>query len=182
MRARLCLIGASVLMLSGCGEDTKPAGVAVPSPGVVELPASMASGACELLDYSSVEQKIGVRFDVSAASQLRKTQTCVLRTEAANHPDLALSVTDISVDASAFKTDLVPRGGQSVSGLGKAAYRLIAAPADEHGAAVEIGWLASDGRVVSLRYTLAAGQDKGAAEEFAGKLVTLAKEIDTSRR
>lgn len=168
-------------MLTGCGgEDASPARVAVPVPKVVELPASNAGGACELLDYPIVEQDLGMRFDVAAASRLKQTYTCVLRTEAADQPDLTLSVIDVSVDVAGFKADLVPQGGKSVSGLGKAAYRLTVAPADEHGATAEIGWLGADGRAASLRYTLPAGQGRDAAEELVDGLVALAKKIDTS--
>ncbi|GAB2919981.1 hypothetical protein GCM10027280_03830 [Micromonospora polyrhachis] len=181
VRGRLCLIGAGVLMLTGCGgEDASPTRVAVPAPPVVELPASTAGGACELLDYPTVEQDLGIRFDVAAASRLKQTYTCVFRTEAAHQPDLTLSVIDISMDAAGFKTDLVPGGGRSVSGLGKAAYQLTAAPADEHGATAEIGWLGTDGRAASLRYTLPTGQGRDAAEELVAGLVALAKKIDTS--
>ncbi|MGW0433185.1 hypothetical protein ACWDV4_11680 [Micromonospora sp. NPDC003197] len=182
MRGRLCLIGAGVVMLAGCGgEDASPARVAVPVPEAVELPASNAGGACELLDYPTVEQALSIRFDVAAASQRKQTYTCVLRTEAADQPDLTLSVTDISMDATGFKADLVPQGGASVSGLGKAAYQLTVAPADEHGATAEIGWLSTDGRPASLHHTLPAGQGRDAAKELLPALVALAKKIDTSK-
>ena len=179
MRGRLCLIGAGLLMLAGCGEDAAPrADAAVPR--VVQLPASAAGGACQLLDYPMIEQATGTLFDVSAASRHGKTNTCVVRAESADRPDLALSVTPTSADAAIFADEVVPSGGKSVKGLGKAAYRSTVAPVKGSGAGVEIGWLTGDGRLVNLRYTFATGQDRAAAEAFASKLVVLAKKIDTS--
>jgi hypothetical protein len=180
VRGRLCLIGAGLLTLSGCGEAAATARPA-PAPVVVDLPAASAGGACALLDYAVIERATGARFDVSAASRHRQTYSCVLRTEEADHPDLALSVTETSADASVFKADVVPSGGQTVTGLGKAAYRQTVSPGKNVGAAVEVGWLSADGRLVSLRYTFAAGQDRAVADAFATKLIALAKKIDTGK-
>jgi hypothetical protein len=179
VRARLWLIGAGLLVVSGCGDGAAPGGPALPAPVVVDLPASAAGGACALLDYSVIEQAIGVRFDVSAASQVRQTSTCVVRSEKVERPDLTLSVTATSADASVFKSDVMPSGSQSVSGLGKVAYRLTESPKKGSGPAVEIGWLSGDGRLIILRYVLAAGPDRDAADAVAGKLITLAKKIET---
>lgn len=169
-------------LLTGCGEDGAER-AEIPPPRVVDLPASVAGGACQLLDYPVIEETTGVRFDVSAAGTHSGSQTCVLRSETAERPELALSVskTKTSVDAALFKEEMVPGGGKAVSGLGKAAYRATLAPADDHGAGVEVGWLSSDGRLLSLRYVFPAGEDRATADAFAAKVVELAKTIDTSR-
>ena len=179
MRARLCLIGAGLLMLAGCGADSDENRPAVPAPpAAVDLPASAPGGACELLDYPVIEEITGARFDVSAASRLRDTRTCVVRAEEVARPDLALSVTDTSAAVADFKADVVPSGGSALSGLGKAAYRLTVAPAKGAGPAVEIGWLSGKGQLIILRYGFAPGQSKADADEFAPKLLALAKKID----
>lgn len=175
---RVWMMAAGALALAGCSEvaATPPP----PAPPAIEVPASAAGGACRLLDYPMIEEATGMRFDVSAATTQRKTYTCVVQTQEASRPDLALSVTATSADASIFADEVVPDGAKQVKGLGKAAYRRTLASGKGHGAGVEVGWLSGDGRLMYLRYTFASGQDKAAAEEFAPKLVTLAKKIDTS--
>ncbi|MFC6017173.1 hypothetical protein ACFP2T_13275 [Plantactinospora solaniradicis] len=179
MRRRLCLVGVGLLMLSGCGEDPAPAPLG-PAPKVVRLPASAAGGACQLLEYKVVEQAIGTQFEVSAASRHGKTDTCVLRAEADPRPELALSVTPTTADAAIFADEVVPSGGKSVKGLGKAAYQSAVAAAKGSGVGVEIGWLTGDKRLASLRYTFPTGEDRATADALAPKLVALAKKIDTS--
>ncbi|RKR90913.1 hypothetical protein BDK92_5297 [Micromonospora pisi] len=181
MRGRLLLIGAGLLVLSGCGEPAATRSEPLPIPPVVKLPAAAAGGVCQVLDYSAIEKAVGTTFDVSAATSQGETSSCVLQAEQASLPDLALAMTPTSADASVFN-DEAPDGGQSVKGLGKAAYRLIVAAGKDHGAGVEVCWLASDGQMISLRYTLPAGEGKPAAEAIAGKLVTLAKQIDAAER
>ncbi|MFK3980399.1 hypothetical protein ACI2K4_08465 [Micromonospora sp. NPDC050397] len=182
MRGRLLLIGAGLLALSGCGEPTaETRSEPLPIPPVVKLPAAAAGGVCRLLDYPAIEKAVGTTFDVSAATTQGKTNTCVLQSEQASLPDLALAVTPTTADASVFG-DEAPDGGQSVKGLGKAAYRVTLAPGKDHGAGVEVCWLSSDGQMISLRYTLPAGEGKPAADALAGKLVTLAKQVDAADR
>jgi hypothetical protein len=180
VRGRLSLIGAGLLALAGCGGTGAATSPTAPAPVVVDLPAASAGGACALLDYRTIEQTTGSRFNVSGASRLRQTSTCVVRSEGAVRPDLALSVTDTSVDAAVFTDTVIPGGGQNVSGLGTAAYRLILAPAKDSGAAVEVGWLSADGRLITLRYTFASGQERNATNAFAAKLTALAKKVDSS--
>lgn len=178
MRGQLCLIGAGLLLLSGCAQNaaaTTP--VADPVPVVVEIPAQAAGGACRLLDFKVIERVIGTRFDVSAASQLDGTQSCVVRAEDSPQPDLELSVTPTAADASIFRANAMPKGAKTVSGLGKVAYRASSGPGKGHGAGVEIGWLGGDGQIICLRYNFAAGRDQASAE-FAPKLLALAKKID----
>lgn len=177
MRGRISLIGVGLLMLTGCG-DAATAKLPAPAVSVVKPPAEAAGGACRLLDFPVIEEVTGARFDISAASKHRKTQTCVVQAEGASRPDLALSVTPTSADAAVFADEMVPRGARSVKGLGRAAYRLTLAPGKGRGAGVEVGWLSRDGRIVCLRYTFPTGQDKAAADEFAPRLVELAEKID----
>ncbi|MEV4760228.1 hypothetical protein AB0J86_34715 [Micromonospora sp. NPDC049559] len=181
MRARLCLIGASLLVLAGCAQDPAADRPVLGPPEAVELPAASAGGACAALDFAVVEQATGARFDVSAASQVRQTHTCVLRSQETTQPELALSVTRSSSDAQGFKTDMVPQGAKAVSGLGKAAYRQTSAPARGAGPAVEVGWLSNDGRLVIMRYTFPADQNPDDADAFAEKLVELAKKLDVRK-
>lgn len=166
--------------LAGCGEKRPEPRGAIPVPPVVDLPASAAGGACQLLDFSLIEETTGSAFDVSASSTSRDSHSCVIRSETAEHPELALSVTETTADVAIFKEELVPGGSKTVTGLGKVAYRATLAPAKGHGAGVEVGWLTGDGRLINLRYVFPAGEDRATAGAFAGKLVALAKKIDVS--
>ncbi len=174
------LMLAGTPMLAGCGEETTTGQPRLPMPEVVRLPAASAGGSCLLLDYPVIEEITSVRFEVAAASRNNATNTCVVRAEAAEHPELVLSVSPTTADASVFADELVPKGGKTVKGLGKAAYQVTAAPAKGVGAVAEVGWLTGDGRLVSLRYTFPAGQDRTAADAFSTRLVALAKKIDAS--
>lgn len=175
----IVLVGSS---LAGCGKEEPTRAVIPPPRALEEVPAAAAGGICRLLDYPSIEETTGVRFDVSAAGTHRDSNTCVLRSETADRPELALSVTKTKVDATVFKEEMTPRGGKSVSGLGKAAYRVTLAPGKDHGAGVEVGWLTGDGQMAKLRYLFPVGEDRAAADAFASKVVALAKTIDIGRR
>lgn len=180
MRTRFSAIGVGLLLLTGCQAQAEANPAAAPARVVVEVPASAAGGACYLLDYAAIEQATGTRFEISVATQQEQTFTCLVRPKAASRPDLVLSVTATSADAAIFKEDVVPRGAQAVKGLGKAAYRLIVPAANGQGPGVEVGWLSGDDRLVTVRYTFAAGQDPAAAKTLAPKMVTLAEQIDSS--
>ncbi|MEQ4303182.1 hypothetical protein ABNF97_17635 [Plantactinospora sp. B6F1] len=180
MRGRLCLIAGGLLLLTGCAEEAAPQSVG-PAPKVVRLPASAAGGACQLVEYAAIEQAIGTRFEVAAASRHGKTDTCVLRGEAEARPELALSVTPTTADGSIFADEVVPSGGKTVKGLGKAAYRATTAPSKTVGSAIEVGWLSGKGRLVSLRFTFAAGEDRDKADALAPKMINLAKMLESNR-
>jgi hypothetical protein len=137
------------------------------APLATQWPAAVSGGACQLLDYDGIADALGVRFDVAAASRQGDTYTCVVQNSKASRPDLALAVTKTTADAAIFRDTMVPKGAQSVKGLGKAAYQARVA-----GPGVEVGWLSGDNRLITLRFT---GQDLA-----AGKLLTLAKAVDKS--
>ncbi|MEV1287031.1 hypothetical protein [Micromonospora sp. NPDC049679] len=177
MRTRLWAIGVGSLLLTGCGAEAE-AKPHRPAPIVDDVPASAAGGACYLLDFGMIEQTTGSRFEVSVATQQEQTFTCLARGKTEARPDLVLSVTATSADAAIFKDEVVPRGAQQVKGLGKAAYRVVVPAVKGQGPGVEVGWLTGDDRLMSLRYTLAQGQDQTSAAELTPKLVTLAEQID----
>ncbi|MFB6394638.1 hypothetical protein [Polymorphospora lycopeni] len=178
MRARTGMIGMGLFLLAGCGSDAAavpppPA----PPPVVTALPASVAGGACVLLDYAVIEETTGTRFTVAAAMEHQKTRTCVVQDEGASRPDLVLSLTATGADQGVFTSEMVPKGATTVKELGKGAYRSTTAPAGDDGAAAEVGWLTGEGRLVTLRYTFPVGPERSAADELAPKLVELARQV-----
>lgn len=182
MHGRVCLAAAGLLALAGCDMDaavTRPE----PTPFVLPVePAAKAGGACRLLDFAVIKQTTGIQFTVAVATNHRSTQTCLLQAGADSRPDLVLSVTPTTADPDVFADAMAPAGAQALPALGKAAYRITAAPRDDHGAIVEVGWLSTNRRLISLRVTFAAGQDRPAADAFAPKLVALAKKVEARPR
>ncbi|HEU4423483.1 MAG TPA: hypothetical protein VFR67_13210 [Pilimelia sp.] len=184
MRTRLSRLSvAAAVLIGGCTEASaqppqRVPAVVAPEPAV----ASAAGGACELLDFVVIAQTLGARFDVAAATRQDETHTCVVQNSGASRPDLVLTVTPTSADAAVFDDTVTPDGGREVSGLGKAAYRVMIEPGRGHGPGVEIGWLSADNRLITLRYTLPAKAPESRASAATAKLVTLAKRIDVARR
>jgi hypothetical protein len=179
VRTRFPAVAAGLIaLLAGCAPaaDGEPA-----APGPSPTPAPTEGGACYLLDPAEIEQTLGVRFDVAAASRSKDTYTCVVQPALTGHPDLSLSVTATSADASVFKDTVTPRGAASVAGLGRSGYRAMLKAGTGKGPGVEVGWLSGDGRLLTLRFTLAAGEAAAAAKAAAPKVIALAKEIDQSR-
>lgn len=180
MRTRFPAVAVGlVAVVAGCGPAAgrSAAIVAAPTPS----PAQPAGGACYLLDYADIEQTLGVRFDVAAASRSKDTYTCVVQPALTDQPDLSLSVTATTADVSVFKDTVAPAGASAVAGLGKVGYRTTLKAGAGKGPAVEVGWLSGDGRLLTLRFTLASGQVAAAAQAAAPKVVALAKKIDLSR-
>lgn len=140
--------------------------------------AASAGGACHLLEFDLVAEVTGTRFDIAAASKRDSTHTCLLRPLADKLPELALSVTATSIDKEILREEVAPRGATSVDGLGRAGYQARIAASDKQPAAIEVGWLSGDQRLISLRYTLADGED---ADALVPKLVALAQRIDAQR-
>lgn len=163
----------ALLVLLAAGGCTRAAAEPPRSvaPVATQWPASVAGGACQLLDYDGIADALGVRFDVAAASRQGSTNTCVVQRGEADRPDLVLAVTKTTADAAIFRSTMVPKGAQAVTGLGKAAYR-----ARVGGPGVEVGWLSGDGRLITLRFTAAPGKQPVAVDA----LVALAKKVDKS--
>ncbi|MDO3682360.1 hypothetical protein [Micromonospora sp. C28ISP2-4] len=179
MRARIWLAVPAVLLAAGCAEEapTETGPPAPPPP--VPVAAASSGGACRLLDFAVIAEHTGGTFDVAAATERGDTHTCVVRAAGAVLPELTLSVTETSIDAATFALDVQPSGAAKISKLGKAAYRRTLPKTAKSGPAAEVGWLATEGRLATLRWTAPAGTAKAEADKTAGKLVTLAKVIDT---
>ncbi|WP_200209153.1 hypothetical protein [Micromonospora coerulea] len=181
MHGRIWLAGAVVALTAGCAAKAEPVAVPPVEPVTVEVAAASSGGACRLLDFAVIAKHTGGRFDVAAASDRGDTHTCVVRAEQAILPELTLTVTETSIDKSTFTLDVLPDGAKKVTKLGQIAYRRTLPKTAKAGPAAEVGWLAADGRLASLTWTCPRASDKAAAEAAAGKLVTLAKTVDTRR-
>jgi hypothetical protein len=183
VRSRLIALGAAtaVLALAGCSDPPDDDGVGLPAVQLVQQPAASAGGACILWDYDFIEQTIGVRFTVAASDQLDDTSTCVVQTETADWPDLALSVVESTkADAELFADELMPKKSKKVKGLGKVGYRLITKASGGHGPAIEIGWLSEAEQLQTLRFTFAKDAQSDAVDELSARLLDLAKAMDTT--
>lgn len=182
MRGLGWLAGVGLLALASCDASPAPTGPE-PTPFVLSVePAAKAGGACRMLDFALIKQTTGVQFTVAVATTHKSTQTCVLQAGADSRPDLVLSVTPTTADSDVFADAIAPNGAQTLPALGKAAYRITAAARADHGAIVEVGWLSASRRLISLRFTFAAGHDRPAADAFAPKLVALAKKVEARPR
>ena len=179
MRARFWLAVPAVLLAAGCADEAPTAAGPPPPPPPVPVAAASSGGACRLLDFAVIAEHTGGTFDVAAATERGDTHTCVVRAAGAVLPELTLSVTETSIDAATFALDVQPSGAAKISKLGKAAYRRTLPKTAKSGPAAEVGWLATEGRLATLRWTAPAGTAKAEADKTAGKLVTLAKVIDT---
>ncbi len=179
MRTRLLALGAGILLaLSGCSATDASADQTMPPVQVVRPAAASAGGACILWDYAGIERQLGVRFDVAAAGQVDDTSTCVVQVAAGTRPDLLLSVVEqTSADAELYHAELVPPKATKVKGLGKAAYRLVAAAGATDDPVAEVGWLTRDRQLMTLRFAFAEGATLAEAEDMADRLVSLAKDM-----
>jgi hypothetical protein len=172
------LPGAVLLGLVGCaGARADPGGDPL-VPGATRWPAGAAGGACQLLDYDVVEATVGTRFDVSAAGSEKDTYTCVLQPTAGSYPDLTLAVTATTADVTAFRTAFVPRNATLIPSLGKIGYSASRPAAGRGGPAIEVGWLAGNGRLLVLRYRFPKGVPGSKATPITPRLVELARKID----
>jgi hypothetical protein len=167
-------VTAVLLATAGC---TAQLPTPKPAPTPQLRPAALEGGACQLIVFEKVSRALGQSYTIAAAAKKDKTNTCVVRTEQAAGPEVALSVTPTKADPAVFKDVVKPKGSTSVAGVGKMAYQLVSPAKGGVGPVVEIGWLSGDARLLFLRLTLPAGADGAAA---APKLVALAKEIDKS--
>ncbi|SCL22005.1 hypothetical protein GA0070624_2442 [Micromonospora rhizosphaerae] len=181
MHGRIWLAGVAVVLTAGCATEAGPVAVPAVEPVTVEVAAASSGGACRLLDFAVIAKHTGARFDVAAASERGDTHTCVVRAERSVLPELTLTVTETSIDVSTFTADVLPDGATKVTKLGRIAYRRTLPKTAKLGPAAEVAWLATDGRLATLRWTCPRGADEATAEEVAGKLVSLAKLVDTRR-
>jgi hypothetical protein len=182
VRSRLFALGAAaaLLALAGC-TDKQADAAALPPVQIVQQPAASAGGACILWDYAFIEEKIGVAFTVAAADQVDDTSTCVVQTETADWPDLALCVVESTkADADLFISELMPKKATKLKGLGKAGYRLVSKASAGHGPVVEIGWLSEAEQLQTLRFTFPKDAKNDAVTEMSPKLLSLAKAMDTT--
>lgn len=179
MRARTWLLASAVLLTTGCATEKPPVAMPAAEPVTVEVAAASSGGACRLLDFAVIAKHTGGTFDVAAAVDKGDTHTCVVRAEQALLPELTLSVTDTSIDTSGFSMDVLPRGAKKITKLGKIAYRRTLPKSGKVGPVAEVGWLATEGRLVTLRWTCPPGTAATEADRLATKLVDLAKALDT---
>ena len=179
MRGRIVGAGVAALLATGCGAEAEPVAVPPPAPVAGDVTAASSGGACRLLDFGVIEQHMGLRFDVAAASETGDSHTCVVRAEQATLPDLTLTVTETSIDAVTFIADVVPEKTAKVAGLGQKAYRRTTSAKGALGPVAEVGWLATEGRLATLRYTSPRDTAKADAEKLADALIALAKQLDT---
>ncbi|MGC4895864.1 hypothetical protein [Micromonospora sp. DT31] len=182
MRARTWLAVPAVLLAAGCADDASPVAVPAASRPAVVAAAASSGGACRLLDFAVIAEHTGGAFDVAAATDRGDTHTCVVRARGAALPELTLAVTDTSIDATTFAADVRPRGAAKVTKLGKTAYRRTLPKAAGTGPVAEVGWLAAGDQLVSLRWTSPRGTAPAEVEKTGGKLVALAKVVDTRQR
>ncbi|MFU8871352.1 hypothetical protein [Micromonospora sp. SL4-19] len=181
VQARIWFAGAAVLLTAGCAAEAPRVAVPAAEPSTVEVAAASSGGACRLLDFGVIAKHTGGQFDVAASVERGDTHTCVVRAEGALLPELTLTVTDTSLDTSSFTMDVQPRGAKKVAKLGKIAYRQTLPKTGKVGPSAEVGWLATEGRLATLRWTCPRGADEAEAEQVAGTLVNLAKAVDTRR-
>jgi hypothetical protein len=175
------VVAAGVLLAgSGCGG---PAGAFTarsdpPSAATSRQPAELAGGACQLLDYDTVQAAIGTSFAIAASGTSGATFTCVLEPAQGTLPDLSLAVTATEADPSVFRSSVVPKGATVIEDLGKVGYRLPVPAAGGVGPGLEVGWLSANQRLIVLRYRTANGTAGTDLDALVPKLVDLAKKID----
>jgi hypothetical protein len=167
-----------LLGLAGCAGTGTDSGADAVQPAGTRWPAGAAGGACQLLDYDVVESTVGTRFDVSAAGSEKDTYSCVLQQTTASFPDLTLAVTATSADVAAFRAAFVPKNATLVPGLGKVGYSASRPASGGGGPAVEVGWLAGNGRLLVLRYRFPRGTPGSKTSPIIPRLVDLARRID----
>ena len=163
----------AVPVLAGCTAKDLP----TPRPAPHVRPAALAGGACRLIEFETLDKLLGQHYSIAASAKKDTTNTCVVRTETAPVPEVAVSVTPSKADVAVFNDVVKPKGATAVAGVGRIAYQLVTPGKAPNGPLLEIGWLTGDSRLLFLRWTLPAGADSVAA---VPKLIALAKELDKS--
>lgn len=170
-----------LLVLAGCSPEQPVSADPAPAAPAARPPAAAAGGACILLDFGLIAEKLGVTFDVAAADQADDASTCVVQREDGSRPDLMLSVVErTSADGPMFLAELKPAKAATVPGLGAAGYQQVTAGSGAAGPVVEVGWLTKNAQLKTLRFTFAAGTPTGPADQLAPRLVELAKALDST--
>jgi hypothetical protein len=174
--ASLCRLGLAFglsLLLGACDHD------AAADPGSPpEWPAGAAGTVCQLLEYDRVAAAIGTRFDTAGGAHVGDTYTCALATQAAEFPDLTLSVAPTTADEVVFTATVIPSGAINVKGLGRIAYRIGLPASGSSGPGIELGWLTASNRLMVLTYTFAPGASGDQVATMTGRLIAFAKRLD----
>lgn len=158
-------------LLSGCSA----ADAEQPDPPTRDRSPAIAGGACQLLDYDQLERVLGITFTLAASSSLETSNSCVLRSEQDNLPELSLTVSPTTADVAVFKAAVQPSGATAVTGLGKIGFQAARNADASRAASVEVGWLAGNARLLMLKLSLPAGTNP---TDLTPKVVELAKEVD----
>lgn len=183
--ATAALAAGMIAGLAGCGSSASGTSPSSPSshrsasPSVpVPKPASLAGGACLLLDYGVIKAALGIEFNVAASADKSGTFTCVVQDSQASYPDLTLAITATDLAASDFKSTVVPKGSTPVTKLGKIGYEIQAPAAFGVGPTIEVGWLSGNDRLIIMRYTFDAEASQADATAMVDKMIALAKTVD----
>jgi hypothetical protein len=173
LRAGVVALALAVMVgLAGCSVD-----------GTDRDPMTAEGRACQAIQLEAVQAALGVRFDFATGARVAETYTCVLANEGQPYPDLTLAMSETPASALVFRTSLTPSGATQVADLGRGAYQLAVAPATAgdgtaSGPGVEIGWLSAAPRLVTLRYTWAAGATEADVATLTQPLLGLAISIE----
>lgn len=174
-RCRPGLVAVLALVLTGCGRD------AAADPGrTSQWPAGAAGAVCQLIEYDTVAERLGVRFDTAGGAEKDGTATCALTRQGDEYPYLTLAMTPTEADEVIFVATIQPSGSTRLKGLGLIAYRLdVAAPSGgKAGPAVELGWLSARARLMLMRYAFEPGASRADVDALVPKLVGLAKQTE----
>ena len=162
---RPAALGLAFAIVGLAGACNLPAGsVAAPSDrktaasstaSAAPRPASLAGGACLLLDYTAINAALGTQFSVAASADKSDSYTCVVQGPTASFPDLTLSITATDLANSDFGTDVQPKKSTAVKGLGKVGYEIEHAATARRGPTIEVGWLSGNERLIILTYAYA---------------------------
>jgi len=143
-----------------------------------DLPASTAGLICQLVEYDTVADGIGVRFDTAGGARKDDTQTCALTQSGAKYPYLTLALSPTTVSDLIFKATMVPAGSADVQELGRIAYQRTLPVADGSGPGVELCWLSWSSRMLVLRFVSTPDTQPDQITQLASRLVALAQRIE----
>jgi hypothetical protein len=180
-RLALALAAGLVLISGGCGKLRSIADPdSSPSPLSFDWPAASRGVACGLIDFGEVSQALGTTFDTAAGAQVDDTYTCAETIAGKNLPQVSVALSPTKADDLIFSVSVAPAGSTAVAALGRAAYVLPVPAAGKNGPAIEYGWLSAKPRLFVLRYTFAPDATAAAVNAMTPKLLTLAKQIEST--